>query len=50
MVESLLACSCCLLLAGLEGEVEGGERVEVDADFTRWTGEAWREEVLEDSL
>lgn len=50
MVESLLACSCCLLLAGLEGEVAGGERVEVEADFTRCAGEEWREEVLEDSL
>lgn len=50
MVESLLACSCCLLPAGLEGELAGGERVEVDADFTRWTGDEWREEVLEDNL
>lgn len=50
MVESLLACSCCLLPAGLEGELAGGERVEVDADFTKCTGEEWSEEVLEDSL
>ena len=50
MVESLLAWSVCLLLAGFEGELAGGVRVEVDADFTRWTGEEWREEVLDDSL
>lgn len=50
MVESLLAWRVCLLPAGFDGEAAGGVRVEVDADFTKWTGEEWREEVLDDSF
>ena len=45
-----MACSVCFLVEDLAGELAGGVRVEVDADFTRWTGEEWRDEVLEESL
>lgn len=50
MVESLLAWRVCRLPVGFDGEAAGGVRVEVEADFTRWTGEEWREEVLDDSF